>query len=168
MAPILRLYSGYVRNFEQANKTLAQCRENAAFVELLTECEANAKGLQLESYLIMPVQRLPRYQMLLNGLLKYTDEQHVDYADLCSAQQSIINICTEINTQKVLDENQKTLRNLVEEVRACSGRDSVAPDVCCVGGRAAGRAGQHGLVCAPRPPALHQGHCHRLVPLPAV
>lgn len=116
MAPILRLYSGYLRNFDQAQRTLSQCRENPLFAEFIAECETNTNGLLLDSYLIMPVQRLPRYQMLLQGLLKYTDEHHVDFADLTLAQQSITNICTEINQQRQLDENQKVVRALVEDV----------------------------------------------------
>ena len=115
MAPILRLYSGYVRNFEAAAQTLLRKRENTpAFVEFLTESEKRS-GLPLESFLIMPVQRLPRYQMLLNGLLKYTDEKHVDFDDISLAQTRIIGICTDINFQKRIDENLRLLRSLVEE-----------------------------------------------------
>jgi hypothetical protein len=117
MAPILRLYSGYVRNFDLAQKTVLTRREtNTSFVEFLAEKEKNCGGLQLESYLIMPVQRLPRYQMLLQGLLKYTDEKHVDFEDLTQAQDNIVVICKEINFQKQVDENMRVLRNLIEEV----------------------------------------------------
>ncbi len=71
MGPILRLYSSYIRNFDVAQRTLQDRREhNSAFVEFVEECEKRAGGQHLESFLIMPVQRLPRYQMLLNGLLK--------------------------------------------------------------------------------------------------
>ena len=38
-----------------------------------------AKGLFLISYLIMPVQRVPRYIMLLEDLLKHTPEDHSDH-----------------------------------------------------------------------------------------
>jgi hypothetical protein len=35
-----------------------------------------SRGLDLVSYLIMPVQRLPRYVLLLSQLLELTDETH--------------------------------------------------------------------------------------------
>ncbi len=71
MSPILRLYSGYVRNFDVAQRTLLEKREtSSAFVEFLEEAEKRTGGHHLESYLIMPIQRIPRYQMLLSGLLK--------------------------------------------------------------------------------------------------
>ena len=70
MGPILRLYSGYIRNFDVAQRVLVEKRQNALFVEFLDECEKKA-GQPLDSFLIMPIQRLPRYQMLMNGLLKY-------------------------------------------------------------------------------------------------
>lgn len=71
MGPILRLYSGYIRNFDVAQRVLVEKRQNALFVEFLDECEKKA-GQPLDSFLIMPIQRLPRYQMLMNGLLKYS------------------------------------------------------------------------------------------------
>ncbi len=117
MAPILRLYSGYVRNFDVSQRVLLEKREtSSAFCEFLAEREKHAQGLHLESYLIMPVQRLPRYQMLLNGLLKYTDEHHVDYQDLQQAHARIIDICHDINFQRTVDENSKVLRALVDDV----------------------------------------------------
>lgn len=69
MGPILRLYSGYIRNFDVAQRVLLEKRQNSGFVEFLEECEKKA-GQPLDSFLIMPIQRLPRYQMLMNGLLK--------------------------------------------------------------------------------------------------
>ena len=116
MSPILRLYSGYVRNYEVAQKTLDSMKENAPFAEFLAEREKHTNGLQLESFLIMPVQRLPRYQMLLQGLLKYTDEDHVDFNDINDAQAHITEICADINFQKQMDENSRLLRSLVDDV----------------------------------------------------
>lgn len=37
------------------------------------------KGLDIESYLIKPVQRLPKYVLLYKDLLKHTDKNHPDY-----------------------------------------------------------------------------------------
>jgi len=48
--------------------------------------------LDLSSILIQPVQRLPRYQLLIKELLKYTEEGHVDYAPLQEAMKKIIEL----------------------------------------------------------------------------
>jgi hypothetical protein len=46
-----------------------------------------SNGVKLENkdifaYLIMPVQRIPRYQLLLRDLLKHTEKDHNDYESL--------------------------------------------------------------------------------------
>ena len=38
--------------------------------------------IPLLSYLILPVQRIPRYNMLLRDLVKQTEESHPDYENL--------------------------------------------------------------------------------------
>ena len=40
------------------------------------------KKLELPSYLIKPIQRLPKYVLLLKDLLKNTDCEHVDYENI--------------------------------------------------------------------------------------
>jgi len=44
-----------------------------------------AKGLELGAFLILPVQRIPRYVLLLTDLLRNTPEEHVDYQAISSA-----------------------------------------------------------------------------------
>lgn len=39
-------------------------------------------GLSIESFLILPVQRIPRYVLLLQDLLKYTNATHQDFNNL--------------------------------------------------------------------------------------
>lgn len=50
------------------------------------------------------------------GLLKYTDENHVDFEDISSALRHISEICLEINRQKQMDENVRDLKSLLEDV----------------------------------------------------
>lgn len=35
--------------------------------------------MSLESFLIMPIQRLPKYELIFKDLLKKTDSDHPDY-----------------------------------------------------------------------------------------
>lgn len=45
----------------------------------------------------MPVQRIPRYKLLLEDLLKKTVETHPDYLNLKKAYQVIENVATFVN-----------------------------------------------------------------------
>ena len=45
----------------------------------------------------MPVQRIPRYKLLLEDLLKKTPESHPDYLNLKKAHNVIDNVATFVN-----------------------------------------------------------------------
>ena len=40
------------------------------------------KLFEIRSFLITPIQRIPRYKLLLDDLKKHTPEKHPDYKDL--------------------------------------------------------------------------------------
>lgn len=48
----------------------------------------------------MPVQRIPRYEMLLKDLHKHTGLDHPDYAKLGSAYQQLKEVALYVNEQK--------------------------------------------------------------------
>lgn len=86
------MYSDYCRKFEVALSQIKSWKEGpwmSGFIracELQTQCE----GLDLNSHLIMPVQRIPRYKMLLAELIKLTPEKNgnipnQEYKDLSEA-----------------------------------------------------------------------------------
>ena len=58
------------------------------------DAQVQSGGKTLSDLLIMPIQRVPRYQMLLQELLKNTPTNHVDFANLDKALESI-NLMTE-------------------------------------------------------------------------
>jgi len=53
----------------------------------------------LESLLITPVQRIPRYEMLLKDLLKHTWPSHPDHQDLVLALSKIQSTAKYNNTK---------------------------------------------------------------------
>ena len=53
--------------------------------------------MKFGSYLIMPVQRIPRYKMLLSELLKVTGSKHHDYHDLLRALKMVEKIAEKVN-----------------------------------------------------------------------
>jgi hypothetical protein len=62
--------------------------------------------LDLESYMVKPIQRLPKYVLLLKDLLKHTEEGHPDFANLTKAYQTYTKV-TEENNEKL----DRLLRN---------------------------------------------------------
>jgi hypothetical protein len=62
--------------------------------------EANVKKQPINSFLILPVQRLPRYQLLAESLLKYTSLGHPDHSQLEQAVKKIINVNSYVEAKK--------------------------------------------------------------------
>jgi hypothetical protein len=58
-------------------------------VQLQYDADPNMKTLTLEDLLMMPVQRMPRYELLLASMLKSTPHAHRDYPLLKTAHQAI-------------------------------------------------------------------------------
>ncbi|CAG8488388.1 3451_t:CDS:10 [Diversispora eburnea] len=67
------------------------------FDEEVEETEFEFWNPENEAYLLMPVQRIPRYKMLLENLLKITTESHPDYLNLIKAYQIIESVATFVN-----------------------------------------------------------------------
>ncbi|KAI3657907.1 hypothetical protein MP638_003544 [Amoeboaphelidium occidentale] len=108
LSPFLKMYSVYVRNFNYALQFLAKERQNnnlfRTFIEvterkLLSEESGKAFHLPLTSYLIMPVQRIPRYKLLLTDLMKYTPKCHPDYENIRLALENVEMIASFVNEQ---------------------------------------------------------------------
>jgi hypothetical protein len=115
--PLLDLYSAYANNYQTALAKLSECRQSckafADFVELNLARVQLPKGIagDLPSLLITPVQRVPRYLLLINvrrlhvraclicrcqELLKHTPRDHNDYPQLLAAQLKITTVCVPV------------------------------------------------------------------------
>lgn len=74
MSFALKIYSKYIGDYDTARQTLAEVEANprfAAFVEGVEErTRESLKNQKLGSLMIMPVQRIPRYELLLRELVK--------------------------------------------------------------------------------------------------
>ena len=79
-----RVYADYARNFDYA---MDQCRESQELREYIKQCEKSplCEGQSFSSFAILPIQRLPRYGLLLRNLLKETAADHPDHGPLAEA-----------------------------------------------------------------------------------
>eukprot|EP01111_Echinosteliopsis_oligospora_P009848 TRINITY_DN2964_c0_g1_i2.p1 TRINITY_DN2964_c0_g1~~TRINITY_DN2964_c0_g1_i2.p1 ORF type:complete len:346 (-),score=63.78 TRINITY_DN2964_c0_g1_i2:298-1335(-) len=107
------VYETYINNYNQATIMLKDQRENSVVSKLLDSKVSEVKrvrGLSLESYLIMPIQRLPRILLLIRELIKYTPKSHVDAIHLEAAYAKLTALTQALNYSKKLNENvHKTL-----------------------------------------------------------
>ncbi|KAI9293049.1 Dbl homology domain-containing protein [Neoconidiobolus thromboides FSU 785] len=128
----LKMYSLYVNDFDQANIEAeklnlilhnqngmmdkmgvgAQSRQRRRIKNYLEQCSQHPKHnqLNLQGFLLLPVQRIPRYKMLLYDLLKYTPLDDPDRQDLIDAHSDIAKRAQEINERKrVKEANDKVI-----------------------------------------------------------
>eukprot|EP01113_Clastostelium_recurvatum_P034608 TRINITY_DN4714_c0_g1_i4.p1 TRINITY_DN4714_c0_g1~~TRINITY_DN4714_c0_g1_i4.p1 ORF type:complete len:1170 (-),score=340.73 TRINITY_DN4714_c0_g1_i4:32-3541(-) len=120
MAPIMKLYAEYVNNYEQSCKVLAEVMGTEKGASVLRECKKrSSSNLDISSMLIMPVQRLPRYELMLRELIKYTDPTHVDHDNLKNAHQQIQNTNNYINERKRNSDGRMRMITLAKMIKDC-------------------------------------------------
>ena len=114
------LYVQYVNNFEQSSRALRAAEENEEwrfFLKhwaLLTEATGFGKK-NLQSLLIQPVQRIPRYKLLLEQLIKETPKGHPDGPSLKSTLDEVAAVATKVNTAIKRREAVEAVVNLEDE-----------------------------------------------------
>ena len=76
------IYSTFLRGYDKALSVVFwHVKNNPPMAKIIKSCEKQL-GNTIESYLILPVQRIPRYTLLLRAVLAETDPKHPDY-ELC-------------------------------------------------------------------------------------
>ncbi|XP_070953224.1 FYVE, RhoGEF and PH domain-containing protein 2 isoform X10 [Macaca nemestrina] len=100
LAPFLKMYGEYVKNFERAAELLATWTEKSPlFQEVLTRIQSGeASGsLTLQHHMLEPVQRIPRYELLLKEYVQKLPAQATDRADAQKALDMIFSAAQHSN-----------------------------------------------------------------------
>jgi hypothetical protein len=103
-----RWYHSYVSNYDKAYALLTQLKQSSkAFKEFIAQAEQRPElnFSDLESLLILPIQRIPQYNMLLSDLLKNTWPEHRDYKNIKQAVKTMREIASLVNEKKRESEN---------------------------------------------------------------
>ncbi|KAI5820814.1 hypothetical protein BZA77DRAFT_239175 [Pyronema omphalodes] len=99
-----RVYGDYCKNHETAVARLKTLAQNPGVSIWLAECKACADDLtnawNLDALLIKPVQRVLKYPLLLDSLLKCTPADHPDRLSLESAHKEMGFVAARINEMK--------------------------------------------------------------------
>jgi len=112
---LLHNYTEYITNYNTSLQVLEKLRKKSVFNSFLEDAKKHPRcqRLGLAGLLIMPVQRIPRYELLLRDYIKHTWRDHQDYAALGTAIQSIQQVNKYINDKK----KESDLKHRMEEVQ---------------------------------------------------
>ena len=117
LCAFLKMYTAYLQNYTQALTAIDAQRKNKGFQALVSDARRRC-GLDLMSYLIMPVQRVPRYELLLRELMRYTPETHSERPTLQAALQKVQAIAQHINASA---RHAQEMSKLIEIQNSISG-----------------------------------------------
>ena len=110
--PSFSVYDSFCGNYKQATNIAIQ--EHAKLQKLSNLIEPT---YELPSYLIKPVQRVCKYPLLINELIKNTDSKKYPFMDELEAGLDAIKRVTQnVNEQKRLEENREIKNDLVDQI----------------------------------------------------
>merc|ERR1719233_546588 len=93
------IYLDYVSEYDHVMNLVESMRDSREkFRKFLYEREKNQDSFY--SYLILPVQRVPRYRLLLETLLKASPDGYPEHIAVTMALEGIKKLCSEINEHK--------------------------------------------------------------------
>jgi hypothetical protein len=136
-APYLKLYSQYTKNCHRATELLTQLRADIRYISLslllsghsltgplprfssfiaCAELQKQCRGLNLQSFLIMPIQRGPRYELLLREMKKRA--KSLELKELVEkAIETIVGVIKNIDSAVVGDERREKLLEIQDSFR---------------------------------------------------
>ncbi|KAK3549343.1 hypothetical protein QTP70_034569 [Hemibagrus guttatus] len=117
---LANIYSAYIDNFLNAKDAVRIAKEaKPAFMKFLEQSMRENKEKQaLGDLMIKPVQRIPRYELLVKDLLKHTPEDHPDHAHLLDAQKNIKRLAERINKGRRNAEEVERETRVMQEIEA--------------------------------------------------
>ncbi|CDQ61659.1 unnamed protein product [Oncorhynchus mykiss] len=117
LTPFLKMYAEYVKNFDNAMELLKQWTDRSpqfkAIIQDIQSQEA-CGSLTLQHHMLEPVQRVPRYEMLLKDYLKKLPQDDPDRRDAEKSLDIIAMAATHSNSAIRKSENLKKLLEIYE------------------------------------------------------
>ncbi|XP_029373016.1 rho guanine nucleotide exchange factor 17 [Echeneis naucrates] len=117
---LANMYSAYIDNFLNAKDAVRIAKEaKPAFHKFLEQnMRENKEKQALGDLMIKPVQRIPRYELLVKDLLKHTPEDHPDHTFLLGAQRDIKRLAEKINKGRRSAEEAEREARVIQEIEA--------------------------------------------------
>lgn len=108
-------YSAFINHFLQARAAVrVATMSRPAFVRYMEQCSRDHKEkLTLQDLMIMPVQRIPRYELILKDMIKHTPHDHPDHGSLQLALGEIKTLADRMNRgEKEVDQAEREAERL--------------------------------------------------------
>ncbi|KAK7883267.1 hypothetical protein WMY93_029441 [Mugilogobius chulae] len=117
---LANMYSAYIDNFLNARDAVRIAKEaKPAFHKFLEQnMRENKEKQALGDLMIKPVQRIPRYELIVKDLLKHTPEDHPDHPYLLDAQRDIKRLAEKINKGRRSAEEAEREARVIQEIEA--------------------------------------------------
>ncbi|XP_022099543.1 rho guanine nucleotide exchange factor 17-like isoform X3 [Acanthaster planci] len=99
--PVLDTYTAFTNNFNRAKELISKASSKPAFFKFLEDrTKEHKERLNLDDLIIQPIQRIPRYELLLKELIDNTPEDHPDQESLQQALNTVKTLATAIDESK--------------------------------------------------------------------
>jgi len=112
----LRLYRTYISEYDRSVNALSDALEKPRFQEWLERQNITHCTPSLANILITPIQRIPRYVLLLQDLLKHMAVDHPDYHNLEQALQGVLQVADYLDHERGKAENTNKVIEVQEQV----------------------------------------------------
>ncbi|KAI9137805.1 hypothetical protein BKA69DRAFT_1041427 [Paraphysoderma sedebokerense] len=119
----LDCYVPYCQNYEENQRILKKLEKIPLFqdfMESVKKLKITQKS-DLNSFLILPVQRIPRYELLLTALIRRTPVAHPDIAHLQAALNKIKQAAKNVNRAKMWHDSKDKIDLLKGRLRKVGG-----------------------------------------------
>mmetsp|Transcript_20010 Transcript_20010/g.28006 ORF Transcript_20010/g.28006 Transcript_20010/m.28006 type:complete len:429 (+) Transcript_20010:3-1289(+) len=118
LVPFLKCYTSFINNFDASTAQINLLMKNKErFRDFVNYVASKNPGADLHNLLICPVQRLPRYVLLFQELLKATPEDHKDRKDVALAVEKLKEITSLLNQNKHLNDNQTKVMRVEKKLK---------------------------------------------------
>uniref|UniRef100_UPI003AB0906D FYVE, RhoGEF and PH domain-containing protein 1 n=1 Tax=Centroberyx gerrardi TaxID=166262 RepID=UPI003AB0906D len=125
LAPFLKMYGEYVKNFDRAMELVTAWMERSApFKTIIQEIQREERcgNLTLQHHMLEPVQRIPRYELLLKDYLHRLPEEDPDHRD---AQKSLELIATAAEHSNAAIRKMERMRKLLKVYELLGGEEDI-------------------------------------------
>ncbi|KAM8820000.1 FYVE, RhoGEF and PH domain-containing protein 4 [Eudromia elegans] len=117
LAPFLKMYGEYVKNFDNAMELVKTWTERSPLFKFIIQDIQKEKvcgNLTLQHHMLEPVQRIPRYEMLLKDYLRKLPQDSLDWKDAEKSLEIISTAASHSNSAIRKMENLKKLLEIYE------------------------------------------------------
>jgi len=97
-ADFLKLYINYVENYTQMIECLADFRKNKEFQKFTKGLMK--RNLFIDNFLIVPIQRVPRYELLLREMLRKSQQEGSEFETISLALDKVHAVSEILNKRK--------------------------------------------------------------------